>query len=57
MSLMQINDIFLSRIMNRDLLLYVGVVAELDRLTLNKSGNVNSQSNNQSNLSSSINTR
>ena len=43
--------------MNRDLLLYVGVVAELDRLTLNKSVNVNSQSNNQSNLSSSINTR
>jgi hypothetical protein len=57
MSLMQINDIFLSRIMNRDLLLYVGVVAELDRLTLNKSGNVDSQSNNQSNLSSSISTR
>jgi hypothetical protein len=35
----------------------VGVVTELDRLTLNKSGNVDSQSNNQSNLSSSISTR
>lgn len=54
MSLTNINDIFLCNIMNRDLLLYVGVIAELDRAQLNKSHDANSQSNNQVNLTDSI---
>lgn len=53
MSLMRINDIFLCNIMNRDLLLYVGVIAELDRLQINQGGNANVQNCHQLNLTSS----
>lgn len=53
MSLMRINDIFLCNIMNRDLLLYVGVIAELDRLQINQGSNANVQNSYQLNLTSS----
>lgn len=53
MSLMRINDIFLCNIMNRDLLLYVGVIAELDRLQINQGSNANVQNCHQLNLTSS----
>ena len=57
MSLMQINDIFLCNIMNRDLLLYVGVIAELDRLQINQGGNANVQNSCQLNLTTSSNSQ
>jgi hypothetical protein len=53
MSLMQINDIFLCDIMNKDLLLYVGVIAELDRLQINQGSNANVQNPCQLNLTTS----
>ena len=53
MSLMRINDIFLCNIMNRDLLLYVGVIPELDRLQINQGSNANVQNCHQLNLTSS----
>ena len=53
MSLMQINDIFLCNIMNKDLLLYVGVIAELDRLQINQGSNANVQNPCQLNLTTS----
>jgi hypothetical protein len=53
MSLMQINDIFFLIIMNKDLLLYVGVIAELDRLQINRGSNANVQNNCQLNLTTS----
>jgi hypothetical protein len=53
MSLMQINDIFFLIIMNKDLLLYVGVIAELDRLQINRGSNANVQNPCQINLTTS----
>lgn len=53
MSLVQINDIFLCNIMNRDLLLLVGVIAELDRLHLTWASNANVQLGNEVSLTSS----
>ena len=57
MSLMQINDIFLCDIMNKDLLLYVGVIAELDRLQINQGSNANVQNPCQLNLTTSSNSQ
>ena len=57
MSLMQINDIFLCDIMNKDLLLYVGVIAELDRLQINQGSNANVQNLCQLNLTTSSNSQ
>jgi hypothetical protein len=57
MSLMQVNDIFFLIIMNKDLLLYVGVIAELDRLQLNHGSNANVQNNCQLNLTTSSNSQ
>jgi len=57
MSLMQINDIFLCNIMNKDLLLYVGVIAELDRLQINQGSNANVQNPCQLNLTTSSNSQ
>jgi hypothetical protein len=50
---MQVNDIFFLIIMNKDLLLYVGVIAELDRLQINHGSNANVQNNCQLGLNSS----
>ena len=57
MSLMQINDNFLCDIMNKDLLLYVGVIAELDRLQINQGSNANVQNPCQLNLTTSSNSQ
>jgi hypothetical protein len=57
MSLMQISDIFLCDIMNKDLLLYVGVIAELDRLHLAQGGNANVQVHCQIDLTGSADTQ
>ena len=57
MSLICINDIFLCDIMNKDLLLYVGVIAELDRLQINQGSNANVQNSCQLNLTTSSNSQ